>query len=155
RKLWRKAWRHRTATLSGLAVVLSLALALFVTGKVRDSQRRLDLQSRVQEGLNTEKWSPAHADALEAVLAELADDAPDQANRYRAALKEQYHKAVAKVLAQARLEPGDLAYVHEGIADLERRFPGAAADLQEQLRQRHGEWVSAFRLAGPFTGWDK
>jgi serine/threonine protein kinase/WD40 repeat protein/tetratricopeptide (TPR) repeat protein len=154
-RLWRKARRSRTAILSSVALVLSIVIAILVARSLHQERRLGNLHQRLQAELNQEQWTAEHADAIEATLAELALVAPQQVEGYRTAFREQYRKTLLNTLSKPRLEAEDIRFVKTALEDFERRFPDAAQDLREQLRQRQGEWTQLFRLEMPFRGWNE
>ncbi len=151
-RLVRRARRNPLLTAALAALVLGALVATYLVMTAREDVRLRDLQARFEQGLNAAEWSPAHADALRGVLAEMEGLAPDRAREGRQRLNEQFRKHLYGLLDRPRLDEDTTRRFEDGARWLAGAHPEWVAELEQALAQRRQVWDPLFTLAAPFDG---
>jgi hypothetical protein len=150
RKLWRRARRNPVASLSLLAALLALVIAIPIAVLAKSRAARVALlSSDIAADLEQPELSEEYLLEMETRISRLDQLAPGKANDYLGQLQRAFAERIRKGF-QGRIEPEAHARIEAALVLLRNRAPSLAAEVDRAYRQRLEIWERVCDLNAPF-----
>jgi tetratricopeptide (TPR) repeat protein/tRNA A-37 threonylcarbamoyl transferase component Bud32 len=153
RRAWR--WCKRKPVVAALCAaslltVCAVTSTMVLAQRAREARAMADVVRRFETGLKNPALNSDYLGEMERVVAELERIAPADAAEARRRLYRTFGDAVRDATHRPRLDSAAVVEIQSAIDALRSRSDKLQGELQNDLRQRLGQWEPVVELAPPF-----